>query len=353
MTQVSIATGSNVTAQQGAQSQRIPAFDFTKGALVLFMVLYHWLNYFYGPQGDIYKYLRFLTPSFIFITGFLISHVHFPKYGVGSSKLSKRLFQRGVKLLLVFVALNLVASVWEPTSFLRNMSWGRQTAANLIAVFVIGGTSSVGSGKIAAFTILVQIGYLLMLAGVLSIACRFFKYTFHVACAFLLLCMVVLSLHGIESSNVELEAIGLLGVVLGYASGDSIQKLVSRPWAIMAVYAVYLAAISFWNVSLYMQMVGACLTTALIYMVGARTGEPGRLRSHIILLGKYSLFGYISQIAILQLLSAALRHTELGFAILAATLFAGFALTMMSVEAVDRLRRRSRTLDVAYRSVFS
>jgi len=63
MTQGTLATSDYTTAMQGAKSHRIPAFDFTKGTLVLFMVLYHWLNYFYGPQGDIYKYLRFLTPS--------------------------------------------------------------------------------------------------------------------------------------------------------------------------------------------------------------------------------------------------------------------------------------------------
>jgi len=27
------------------------------------------LNYFVGPQGQYYNYLRFLTPSFIFISG--------------------------------------------------------------------------------------------------------------------------------------------------------------------------------------------------------------------------------------------------------------------------------------------
>src|SRR4051812_8978697 len=58
------------------KSKRVPALDFTKGALVLIMVLYHWMNYFIRADGDVYKYLRFLTPSFIFITGFLVSQVY-------------------------------------------------------------------------------------------------------------------------------------------------------------------------------------------------------------------------------------------------------------------------------------
>src|SRR5580658_8456542 len=81
-----------------SKAPRIPALDFTKGALVLIMVLYHWLNYFVGPQGDIYKYLRFLTPSFIFITGFLISNVYLSKYGIADPRLPRRLVQRGLKI---------------------------------------------------------------------------------------------------------------------------------------------------------------------------------------------------------------------------------------------------------------
>src|SRR5690348_5413104 len=66
-------------------SVRDTALDFTKGLLVLFMVLYHWANYFlgfnFGPEGKYYDYLRFLTPGFIFITGFMISYVLLQRYG--------------------------------------------------------------------------------------------------------------------------------------------------------------------------------------------------------------------------------------------------------------------------------
>src|ERR1700751_836902 len=90
-----------------ANSTRIPALDFTKGALVLIMVLYHWINYFIGPQWGYYQYLRFLTPSFIFITGFMISNVYLSKYDATDRRLSTRLFTRGFKLLVLFLFLNL------------------------------------------------------------------------------------------------------------------------------------------------------------------------------------------------------------------------------------------------------
>src|SRR5690242_13803806 len=94
-------------AAKPAKASRIPALDFTKGALVLIMVLYHWINYFIGPDLD-YRYLRFLTPSFIFITGFLVSNVYLSKYRVNDPYLPKRLLTRGLKLLAVFIGLNVL-----------------------------------------------------------------------------------------------------------------------------------------------------------------------------------------------------------------------------------------------------
>jgi peptidoglycan/LPS O-acetylase OafA/YrhL len=353
MSTESLVISERLKMEQGVASRRIPAFDFTKGALVLFMVLYHWLNYFHGPQGEIYKYLRFLTPSFIFITGFLISHVHFAKYGVSSLNLSARLFVRGIKLLIVFVALNAVVSLFEPSSFVRNISLSQTTFKYLNTVFGMGTMTGIESAKIAAFTILVPISYLLILSSALSIACGLFKYTFHVVCILALLFMAILDFHGVQSTNLELVSVGLLGAVSGYASRNQLQRLVSQPWVILCAYCVYLAAITIWDVSLYVQMVGACLTTALIYMVGMRTEDSKLLQSGFVLLGKYSLFGYIAQIAILQLLNVSLKHVHHGPVILAASLLAGVILTMILVETMDRGRMMSKTVDRFYKAVFA
>src|SRR5271166_4503527 len=77
-------------AGSSSKPKRISALDFTKGALVLIMVLYHWVNYFIGLQWPYYRYLRFLTPSFIFVTGFMISNVYLSKYVVDDPRLFKR-----------------------------------------------------------------------------------------------------------------------------------------------------------------------------------------------------------------------------------------------------------------------
>ena len=48
---------------------------------MLFMVLYHWLNYFVGTYAvNTMITFKFLTPSFIFITGFMISQIQLRRY---------------------------------------------------------------------------------------------------------------------------------------------------------------------------------------------------------------------------------------------------------------------------------
>ena len=77
--------------------------------------------------------------------------------------------------------------------------------------------------------ILVPISYLLMVSALLLMACRSFKYAFHAICDLLYLAVFVLGLRDIESVNLELLTIGLLGVVCGFISNIEIVKLVSRP----------------------------------------------------------------------------------------------------------------------------
>lgn len=332
-------------------ASRIPALDFTKGTLVLFMVLYHWLNYFVSPDGDMYRYMRFLTPSFIFITGFLISNIHVSRYGLADRRLPRRLLQRGLKLLAVFVCLNLAISLLVTDS--TNRLAGELSGRNLVAIYVTGNVWVAENTKAAAFYILVPISYLLLLSALLMKVSTLYRLTFHVVCASFLLCILILGLRGIKVPNLELVTIGLLGVVSGHVSIERINEYLSRPFPLVLAYVCYVAAITVWEVTYPLQLVGVYLTLMLIYLIGATSEEPGRLRRHVILLGKYSLFGYIATIAILQLLLRGLHHAQGGALALGATFVAGFTLTMVSVEIIDRVRARTVAVDRLYRAVFA
>lgn len=318
------------------------------------MVLYHWWNYFVSPEGDIYRYLRFLTPSFIFITGFLISNVYLAKYGIADRQVPVRLVQRGVKLLAVFICLNLVISLLLTDSANRRMLFADLSLNNLTAIYVTGNVwMAAAYAKAAAFYILVPISYLLLLSALLLKLARFYRYTFHLVAALFLLANLILTLNGLKSANLEILTIGLLGVVSGFVSIEKINDWINRPLPLVLAYLCYVGVITLWDVTYPLQLVGVYLTLMLIYLLGASGPETGRVRRHIILLGKYSLFGYIATIAILQILLRSLRHSNGGAVALAVTFVAAFILTMVSVEVVERVRARTATVDRLYRAVFA
>ncbi len=142
------------------KASRVSALDFTKGALVLIMVLYHWIDYFIGSTLELFRYLRFLTPSFICISGFLISSVYLAKYDIRDNRIPKRLAERGLKILGIFVALNLLIGF-----LFRDSSNGRMAFASIPSlenIFIAGNTAVPGVGKAAAFIVLVPISDLLL-----------------------------------------------------------------------------------------------------------------------------------------------------------------------------------------------
>lgn len=348
---VEVSTDTHAPAKP-SKADRIPALDFTKGALVLIMVLYHWINYFIGIDWPYYRYLRFLTPSFIFVSGFLISNVYLSRYSVVDPRLFKRLLTRGLKLMVVFVVLNVGRAI-----VITKLSYGGATAyqldTNTIASIFLSGNVLTTAGKTVAFYILVPISYLLLVAAALLPPYRSFRYTFHTVCAFFLFCILVLNLKGFHSPNLEFLTIGILGVLVGFIPIDKINRVVKHSNALAIAYVCYAIAITILNVPFLLLVVGASLSVAALYLLGLKGEESSRARRHVILLGKYSLLGYIAQIAILQILSAGLRRTDFGRANLGASFVAAFALTMISVEVVDRVRAKSMIVDQLYRTVFA
>jgi peptidoglycan/LPS O-acetylase OafA/YrhL len=338
------------TIASPAKAARISGLDFVKGALVLFMVLYHWINYFVGPQWGYYRYLRFLSPSFIFIAGFMVSHVYLAKYEPANPRLPRRLFTRGLKLLAIFFVLNLLRYGLLPV-----LSGGSQkagdffSAQNMMGMFVNGDLNN----KLIAFYILIPIAYLLMLSGLLVIGFRSFRQIFLVAYLFLLAGIIIYDAFQKENQNLEIVAIGMLGVLAGFAPMAKINNLVRHRYALMLGYCSYLIAIAIWNVPYPLETAGTLLSVVLIYRIGAFDWTSGVLRDEVILLGKYSLFGYISQIAILQVLEAGLRHLNQEGAKLIISFVAGLALTVLCVELMDRARKRGRRIDGMYKAVFN
>jgi hypothetical protein len=168
-----------------------------------------------------------------------------------------------------------------------------------------------------------------------------------------LLGILILGMTGARSYDLEFVTMGMLGVLAGFAPIESINRLVQHPYLLVLAYAGYVAAITLWDVYFPLLAVGTALSLMVIYSIGSRASESGKITGEMILLGKYSLLGYISQIGILQTLAAGFHRLNLGFAGLVLSFLAAFAFTIVSVEIVDRARTRMTSVDRMYRWVFA
>ncbi|NOS80996.1 MAG: hypothetical protein HOP32_05375 [Nitrospira sp.] len=331
----------------GHNADRNPALDFTKGTLVLFMVLYHWANYFVSTQGSLYLYLRFITPSFIFIAGFLIANVYPVRYGLSNPGASERLVKRGLKLIAMFTLLNIAANGMFASNYNGAMPG--------IGGFIRDAPSIYFSGSArAAFEVLVPISYLLLLSAGIFLAPRLSKYIVHLACGFLFLCLVVMSFYGRSSANLELVANGLLGMVLGFYPIEKINRWVDHTSIVVCLNVAYLLAITIWGMSYFLQVIGVCLSVILLYLVGMKSAGWGGIQGQINLIGQYSLFGYVAQVGLLQLLHRGMPHLNLGvWAAWILSFVGAFALTIMTVKMLHWIRSKSHALDRLYRVTFS
>ena len=335
-----------------ANLHRDVAIDFTKGALVLFMVFYHWLNYFFGPHGQYYDYLRFLTPSFIFITGFMISQIQLRRYETSGRSLPKRLFVRGLKLLIMFTVLNVFVYAAMSRVQVSFAAVGKLLPSFSWAAFVVGASRGPDGQKNVIFNILVPIAYLLIVSAAVALTRRV-KSAFYCTLFVLIAAVIFIRFSHLENLYLDLLMIGVLGVAIGFAGRDQLSLVISHPYILTALYCLFLAGITLWGVPLPLEIASVILTTALLYAAGERRATGGTARRRMILLGRYSLLGYIAQIAILQGLRRISWLSQNGVGAALASLLLGALLTVAIVEAVDSARQRSKIANDLYRFVFA
>src|SRR5258706_2440706 len=191
---------------------RNDALDWTKGALVICMVIYHSINYSaFRPFG--FRFLPFLPPSFILIAGFIVGQVYASRYDLSTWDPYRRLFVRGIKLLLLFTALNLVRCIFIE----RNVVDGALEFADRANTIFL-----TGNGRTGIFEVLLPIAYFLLLApALLWLRSRVSAVMTIGAVAIFLLCCI-LQMNGKSYKNLELISAGLIGMAFGNLKLDAV-----------------------------------------------------------------------------------------------------------------------------------
>jgi peptidoglycan/LPS O-acetylase OafA/YrhL len=331
-------------AQKLSAKRRLHFLDLSKGILVILMVVYHTLNY--TNQYHLgFRYLSFLPPSFILITGFVISHVYTSRYRADERSLVQRVLARGAKLLALFTVLNIISQ------FVRSPAYGQSIGvANFFRRW--NQVYLEGSERGAVFEVLLPISYLLLLAPVLL---RLAHYS-RLFLPLLSLCYVgacaLLDRLGSSLINLNLISAGVLGMMIGQLIANT-AVLGRYVWLALAAYCVYLPLGIARGYVYSVQLLGAVVALAFICSLSVRLGHHGWWQQRVIRLGQYSLLAYIAQIAILQFLSRILGRPD-PLSLDSSALFVGTLIFMtMIVEGTEWLRNHSFGAERLYKVVFA
>ena len=328
--------------------QRDASFDAVKGMLVLLMVVYHVLSITTNAGFEGFRYLRFVSGSFIFISGFVAVRFMWDRFSQAPVKTSRRLVGRGVKVLLIFTALNLAIHASGFGNAAKEQLGIDGFARHAAALYVA------GDGRLSSFLILLPIGYLLILAPLyLAMAMRNPRL---VPAGLLLACLAIGIGNTSPSAVTEFLLIGGCGLCLGTPVWA---HRVFAPIRLPAFVILLSLALALWLAGRYgsplaLYIVG--VVVVLKFVIDAvRLAPPAAWWfRNVVLIGQYSLMAYVAQIALIQLAfkAAGSPRAEPGLTTLVFIVIV-VAACLLGCLAMQRLRRRAPLVDRAYRMVFA
>lgn len=326
---------------------RIHAIDFTKGALVLLMVVYHVLNYL--QFGSVpHDYMAFLPSSFIMITGFLATRIYSRQHELPFNSIALRLVTRALKLLILFTCLNIAARlVWSRNHYGTELSIDT-FLAQWFDVYVT------GDAKGVAFEVLVPISYTILLSiGVLRIQAAKPVWLGVFAIGAFSLC-TLMAVQGRTINNLNFVSAGVIGMALGNLGSESVDRI-ARTWQLpVALTVLYLFFLILGLDNYASQIFMTCVSLSVLYSIGSIVQSGRWWFRQICVLGRYSLIAYIVQILYLQgtrVLTGYAPESPIGKAILLALLIA--LLTWWTVLGVEYGRLRIKAVDRVYKALFA
>lgn len=329
------------------RNSRIHAVDFTKGTLVLLMVVYHVLNYL--DYGSIpHDYMAFLPSSFIMVTGFLITQVYSTTQGPAFSAAAWRLGSRALKLFALFTCLNIgVRLLWSRDHY-GTMLDLPTFFADWANVYLTGEAAGV------AFEVLLPISYVLLVSiGILWIQFTVPHLSQVIAIAVFSLCTLMeLNEHSINTLN--LFSAGLIGMALGSFQLHTVSTHARSFRLQVALIVVYLGVLLLGMDNYPAQIVITIVSVTILYSLGNLLNPARWWSVQIALLARYSLISYIVQILYLQAASHLVAAAPaLRFEGAVSVMIVVALLTWLTVVGVDYGRLRIAAIDRVYRALFA
>ena len=328
----------------GRENGRDLSLDFTKGILVIVMVVYHTLNVFSMATSMELGYLRFVTGSFIFISGYIISTFYEKRLTANQRDTSIRLLIRGFKLLAIFTFLNLticITGIGNPgkchfsvIQFIK--------AIPLIYIF--------GAPGISSFQILLPIAYLLILSPVIMMLSINIRYT-----ALIVLIVTILSLSQRYTMVVTgLIVDGLVGMLMGHSQNKNIKYVISNIYVLIILIIAIMFSMNYLGMNRITYILSIIVFLKVTHDIAPHIDANSVAMNISVLFGQYTLVCYILQIIFLRGLSILLEHRKWAFGYeLISIFFVTNAFLLALCMLLGSYRRRSKTVDRAYRLILA
>ncbi len=309
------------------------------------MIVYHAVNYAAADQ-TVLRHLRFLPGAFVFLSGLVVSRVYLARQGDGNRGAGARLMLRGVRLFVLFLTLNLLIHAVVPESYNRRLDFA-EFIGRLDVVLGPGGV------RTAVFGVLLPIAYVLAASGAALALGRqggqFLR----------LLGVTVFAASTAWASftplpfNLELSALGFLGVLAGTMPTARIPALMRRPPLIFLGLGALHLLLARGEPGFLFTAVLVSITLLALHAAGRCLYPNATAAAAVAGLGRHSLLAYLIQIAALQAIFRATRALGGGHPELFTAMIMTLLLTTAGIAATLELRARMPRFDRAYRAVLA
>ena len=323
---------------------RDPSLDFSKGILVEVMMIFHGVQYFADPRHPILNYLAFVTGAFVFLAGSVITEIYLARPIVDRARIFIRLLWRSLKMLLLFSTINILFHllIGPPTD-------RHGITALASSVREIFGT---GNKSMVAYEMLVPIAYTLVASSVIALLIRSKAQVAIVAVAV----FVMVTLHFSESFNLRFLGLGILGMSYGLLK-DIRQRPVEGDFmavtALLLTFCYFLTIVWFAQDTPWIYAVGVVAIVELIREIRLRCSLPSIAIYFFEQFGRYSLFGYISQIVFFRALLAVVGHHNKSELTAALSILLCNAVIFTAIAVIISRRRQISWFDRVYRAVLA
>jgi hypothetical protein len=323
--------------------------DFVKGAVVIAMAAHHSINYFPSPYLST-KYVHFVSGAFPFLAGFIVTYVILGKTvrADGGMMVGRRMVFRGMRLIVLCGILNvlLASSLGHLAKFGRIVGTGY--SEYLLKLLWNGNYREV------SFSLLIPIGYVLIILGVFRLAHILKRFVLWSMTAILLVYCVCGDLGSTDPVYyADYVTLGMLGAALGFIPQATVESFCRKIWLVLPIYLISLSGVIFLGIPFCIFALNVLATLLLLYSVGLLLPMDGWFRAQVEVVGRYSLFMYLAQIIILF----GLRLVFYRCLPDAANALCGFvavcAAQVLVCKLVGRIRARYKICDRAYVALFA